>query len=80
MVLFLSMIALILSLTGNVLVNLRHKMGFVIWSIANVFWITANLISTLNIPQILMFIAYLGLNIHGFIIWNRKEKDLQCLK
>ena len=76
MVLILSIIALILSLIGNVLVNLKYKMGFIVWSVANIFWIIVNIISNLNIPQILMFITYLGLNIHGFILWNRKEKDL----
>lgn len=70
----LSIIALILSLTGNILVNLKHKTGFVIWSVSNIFWILVNFIGTLNIPQILMFTAYIGLNIHGFIMWSKKEK------
>lgn len=74
MVLFLSTIALILSLTGNILVNLKHKTGFVIWSISNIFWILVNFIGIINIPQILMFTAYIGLNIHGFIMWSKKEK------
>lgn len=70
----LSIIALIMSLTGNILVNLKHKTGFVIWSMSNIFWILVNFIGTINIPQILMFIAYIGLNIHGFIMWSKKEK------
>lgn len=73
MILTLSIIALILSLTGNILVNFKKKIGFVIWTVSNIFWIAVNFLGTPNIPQVFMYIIYAMLNIQGFIIWRKKE-------
>ena len=75
----LSVAALILSLSGNLLVNLKKRVGFIIWTASNITWIAVNLSGAeRNISQILMFTAYIGLNIHGFISWKKpktKKKD-----
>lgn len=75
MVFVISTIALIFALTGNILVNFRKKLGFVIWTISNILWIAVNFLGTLNIPQVIMCLVYITLNIQGFIVWSRKDKS-----
>lgn len=75
MVFTISTIALIFALTGNILVNFRKKLGFVIWTLSNILWIAVNLLGTLNIPQVIMYLVYITLNIQGFIVWSRKDKS-----
>ncbi len=74
MVTIVSVLALITSLSGNILVNYKRRIGFIIWSISNVFWIWVNFISTLNVSQVIMYVVYLLLNIQGFIVWGRKQR------
>lgn len=74
MVTIVSVLALITSLSGNILVNYKRRIGFIIWSISNVFWIWVNFISTLNVSQVIMYLVYLLLNMQGFIVWGRKQR------
>lgn len=67
----LSIIALLLSITGNLLINHKKKSGFIIWIVSNVFWITVNFISTPNYPQVLMYLVYMFINLDGFIKWRK---------
>ena len=69
----LSTIALILSLGGNILVNYQKRFGFIIWGVSNIFWILVNFLGNLNVPQVIMYVIYLILNIQGFIIWSKKN-------
>ena len=73
MILTLSIIALIFSLAGNILVNFKKKLGFIIWIISNVFWIVVNFIGDMNYPQVIMYLVYVGLNIQGYINWSRSK-------
>ena len=73
MILALSIIALIFSLVGNILVNFKKKLGFIIWTISNVFWIVVNFIGDMNYPQVIMYLVYVGLNIQGYINWSRSK-------
>jgi len=67
---------LILSIAGNLLVNYKKKMGFIIWVISNSCWIIVNLISVqINWFQIIMFAVFIGLNIHGLINWKRNADN-----
>ena len=75
MILTLSIIALILSLVGNILVNYKKKLGFVIWISSNVFWIIVNFMGDVNYPQVIMYIIYAILNIQGFINWSKKKEN-----
>lgn len=74
MVTIVSVLALVTSLSGNILVNYKRRIGFIIWSISNVFWIWVNFISTLNVSQVIMYLVYLLLNMQGFIVWGRKQR------
>lgn len=69
-----SVLALLFSLGGNLLINLQRKIGFVVWAISNVLWIAVNLMGEPNVPQIAMFVVYTGFNIHGLISWSKKGK------
>ncbi len=77
MILALSIIALIFSLVGNILVNFKKKLGFIIWTISNVFWIVVNFIGDMNYPQVIMYLVYAGLNVWGFINWRKSECEIK---
>lgn len=74
MITFISVIALILSLLGNILINNKKKIGFIIWILSNIIWIIVNLISIPNYPQIIMYLCYAFINIDGIIRWSKDEK------
>ena len=73
MILTLSIIALIFSLVGNILVNFKKKLGFIIWTVSNVFWIVVNFIGDMNYPQAVMYLVYAGLNVQGYVNWSRSK-------
>ena len=77
MILTLSIIALILSLVGNILVNYKKKLGFIIWISSNVFWIVINFLGDVNYPQVIMYIIYAVLNVQGYINWSKSEKKIK---
>ena len=77
MILTLSIIALILSLIGNILVNYKKKLGFIIWISSNVFWIIVNFMGEMNYPQVVMYLIYAGLNVQGYINWRKSEKKIK---
>lgn len=69
----LSFAALVCSLSGNALVNYRKRYGFLVWILSNVLWILVNLLGGMNVCQVLMFIAYMCLNVQGYILWGRSS-------
>lgn len=75
MITIISIIATILSLSGNLLVNYKKKIGFIIWIASNILWIFINLISELNVSQCIMFFFYAVLNVSGYIKWNKEDKS-----
>ena len=46
----LSLIATASSITGNIFINYKRKVGFLIWTVANVIWILVNCMGELNYP------------------------------
>ena len=70
---FLSFLALASSLSGNALVNYKRRIGFIVWIASNILWILVNLLGQTNWCQVLMFIAYMCLNVQGRIVWGRKK-------
>ncbi len=70
----MSIIAAILSITGNLLVNKKRKSGFVVWTAANVLWVRVAFL-TPNYPQALMFLVYSALNVMGFLEWSGDENN-----
>ena len=77
MILTLSIIALILSLIGNILVNYKKKLGFIIWISSNVFWIIVNFLGDVNYPQVIMYIVYAILNVQGYVNWQKSEYEIK---
>ena len=73
MILVLSIIALVFSIIGNLLVNYKKKMGFIIWTVSNVFWIAVNVLGNPNYPQVVMYLVYAGLNLQGYKNWSDKQ-------
>ena len=74
LLMFLSILSLVLSLTGNILVNYKKRYGFIVWIASNISWIAVNLVGETNWPQIIMFVIYAGLNVQGFVIWSKTVK------
>ena len=70
----LSVIALVLSLTGNILINYKKRIGYIVWISSNVAWIAVNITGQFNIPMVIMYVVYMILNIQGFILWGRNNK------
>ena len=44
----LSLIATASSITGNIFINHKRKVGFIIWTMANMLWILINCIGDVN--------------------------------
>lgn len=74
MVLFLSILGMLFSLGGNLLLIKKKKSGWLTWIIGNLLWIIVNFIGELNIPMVLMYIVYFIINVCGYIEWTKKEK------
>lgn len=74
MITFLSALGAILSLGGNIAIAKKKKIGWLIWIAGNIAWIMVNLLGEFNLPMVLMYVAYLGINIKGFIDWNKEGK------
>lgn len=79
MVTVLSVVSTVLALTGNLLVNLKKKIGFVIWILSNIGWIVVNIVGEMNYPMVFMYLVYVVLNIQGFVHWKRTEKNDCCM-
>lgn len=72
----ISFFSLILALTGNFFINVKKRAGYIIWVVGNAGWIVAILLNeTPNYYQIVMYVIFSVLNIHGFINWKRMEKQ-----
>ena len=74
-IIILSIISAALSLGGNIAIAKKKKSGWIIWILGNIAWIAVNVVGAFNLPMVLMYIAYLGINIKGFISWNKEEKS-----
>ena len=74
MITILSTLGAILSLGGNIAIAKKKKIGWLIWIAGNIAWIGVNLLGEFNLSMVLMYVVYLGINIKGFIDWNKQEK------
>jgi nicotinamide riboside transporter PnuC len=75
MVLFLSVIGAVLSLGGNILIAHKKRSGWLWWIGGNVAWIAVNFLGEMNVPMVLMYVAYFIINITGYRHWQR-EADI----
>jgi len=69
---FVSWLAFVLAVTGNILVVLKIRIAFVIWNLANIIWIYLAA-SRADWAQVALFTLYVLLNVWGFIRWCDDE-------
>lgn len=74
MILILSILGMLFSLGGNILIIFKKKSGWLAWIVGNILWIVINFIDVLNIPMVLMYVVYMIINIFGYIKWYKKDK------
>lgn len=72
-----SILSLILSLSGNLLINYKKKIGFYIWIASDISWIVVNFLQKPNYPQILMYVIYIIINVDGIIRWSNGGKNIE---
>ena len=75
MVLFLSVVGAVLSLGGNILIARKKCSGWLWWIGGNVAWIAVNFLGQMNVPMVLMYVAYFIINVTGYREW-RREADI----
>lgn len=51
MIFWVSALALIFSVVGNLLVNIKKRYGFLVWIISNIIWIAVNVMGVPKNPQ-----------------------------
>ena len=73
MVMLVSVLGMICSLGGNILIMLKKKSGWIVWTVGNILWIVYNFITTINLPMILMYLVYMFINILGYCKWCEQE-------
>ncbi len=71
----LSWFATALSLGGQFLINKKKKAAFPVWIVGNILWIVVNILTTFNTANVVMYVIYTIMNIHGLIEWSRKEEQ-----
>ena len=74
MISILSTVATILSIGGNFLLAKQIKWVFPIWIVSNVMWVGIILATSFNIPQVLMYVVYIGTSAYSWISWGKMEK------
>ena len=67
----LSIFGLISTISGNILINHRRKIGFLVWIVGNILWILVNVFGTFNIFMVIMYVLYAALNVDGWIKWSK---------
>lgn len=73
MVMLVSVLGMICSLGGNILIMLKKKSGWIVWTVGNILWIVYNFITTINLPMIFMYLVYMFINILGYCKWCDQE-------
>lgn len=76
----MSWFALILSLSGNVLVIKKRRSGFAYWTLANVIWF-ADALRRGDCAQATLWTVYLVLSVWGWMSWGRAGRaDAQAVR
>lgn len=75
MILILSIIGSVSSLGGNVLIAHKRRSGWIWWIVGNLAWIAVNFLGEMNVPMVLMYFAYMGINVAGFRNWAKEDKE-----
>jgi nicotinamide riboside transporter PnuC len=69
---YASAVAACVSLVGAYLNAKKNLYSFIIWSVANIFWVIYDL-SVGAYFQAALFVCYLSMNIYGFYCWKVKD-------
>ena len=75
MILFLSILGSVFSLGGNVLIARKRRSGWLVWIAGNITWILVNFLGEMNVPMVVMYVAYFIINVMGYRQWQR-EADI----
>lgn len=73
MVTIISVLGMLFSLGGNILIMMKKKSGWLAWVVGNVLWIVYNFITNVNIPMVMMYLVYTFINIMGYCKWCEQE-------
>jgi hypothetical protein len=65
-VLILSILGSVFSLGGNILIAHKKRSGWLWWIAGNGAWIAVNFLGQMNVPMVLMYAAYLIINVTGY--------------
>lgn len=68
----------VLGLLGAILVTEKRKFGFIIFAIYNLLWLLLGVLRSEYGISFLM-LAYLAINLRGYIKWSRDAKEAQVL-
>ena len=74
-VLILSILGSVFSLGGHILIARKKRSGWLWWIGGNGAWIAVNFLGQMNVPMVLMYVAYFIINVTGYREW-RKEADI----
>ena len=69
-----SIIATFFSISGNILVNNRYRLGFLAWIVSNIIWIAIELACYRNWVRLCQLTVYTVLAIHGYFKWAKKAE------
>ena len=79
-VLILSILGSVLSLGGNILIARKKRIGWLTWIGGNLAWILVNFLGTMNVPMVLMYVAYFVTNVIGYREWQREADVIKKMK
>lgn len=77
--LVLSILAATCSISGNILIAFKKKLGWCAWCVGNVLWIWESFIDSLNIPLIVMNAVYLVINLAAYREWTKNKEAHKAL-
>lgn len=69
----ISLIAFCLTISGNLLINNKKRLGFIIWTLGDIVWICVEFMFGVNWFRFMMFFAYILVNIDGYRKWLKVE-------
>jgi nicotinamide riboside transporter PnuC len=69
----LSLIGSIIAILGNILVILKYRIGFLIWTFFGNSILGYLAYQRNDLPQVGLFFVYSAINLFGFWFWGKKK-------
>jgi nicotinamide riboside transporter PnuC len=79
-VLGLSILGSVFSLGGNILIAHKKRSGWLWWIAGNGAWIAVNFLGQMNVPMVLMYVAYFIINVTGYREWYKEADIIKNIK